>query len=124
MKLPFSLALFFLGLSSVEVAEAEDAIRPRSPTVILDSRRDRDSSTAVEVVSGQKTLSGEPHVNDRRAYRNWDQACRSWKRELRQLNRGRVIIHDCGPARVKTEKRGDQSLYRYESQAEYKIRVN
>jgi len=91
-------------------------------TIVIQESTGRPAPELV-VESGTDVVSGSPEENIKAAYRKWEQACRSWKNELRSLNGKNLLHSSCGSPKRSEEVRNSEKIYTYKSDAKFKIRV-
>lgn len=122
-----SLWSFFLPLTAVLSEEATS--KPNNQVIVIQDPvgsgakgLKHRSDAAVE--SGSDQIVGTPGTNIRSARRAWDQACKSWKHEMKQLNRQNLIQASCGSPTLKTEMHQSEKFYTYESTGKFKVRVS
>jgi hypothetical protein len=120
MRLLTGLLFSFLSFSLPLAAQTEE--KNSRPQVILDGRSSP-ASVPAHVESGHLILTGEAMSDRKRARRRWEDACQTWKKEMRGFNRQNLMLAHCGSPQLKSSKEGDQAVFFYESKADYKIRV-
>lgn len=92
--------------------------------VIQESHGNKSETPQVFVEAGSQVISGAPRSNPKVAYRSWEEACRDWKRDLKQLNGKNLMVYDCGAPKREAEMLQSEKNYTYRSKATYKIRVS
>jgi|GEM_PF-6331029 len=93
--------------------------------VIVDTRPSSDVKVMpqVTVESGSDVVIGEPQENFKAAVRSWNQACESWKQQLKMDNGKNLLIRSCGVPKQRVEKVDLKTYYVLESKSTYKIKV-
>lgn len=77
----------------------------------------------VFVEGGSEELSGSPEGSIRAAYRQWENRCKEWKSELRNMNGNNLMIASCGTPKRASETIQSEPIYTYSSKGTYKIKV-
>lgn len=119
---PLSLSVILAQDAKVEVessgkSEGKLLIVGETPGKIITN------APKVFVEQGSEELAGTPEDRIKVAYRTWEERCKEWKRELRQLNGGNLMIASCGSPSREVETINSEKLYTYKSKGHYKIRV-
>jgi hypothetical protein len=93
--------------------------------IVIDSgaKPQEPAKNQVFVESGSSVIVSLPNENMRSAYRDWEEKCAAWKKELKQNNGKNLLIASCGQANRRTEKIQLTTFYVIESKADYKIKV-
>lgn len=126
----FSICL----LTSLAFAEDETKVVQKvsggagDSSVLIETTKNAKLKQDYEIVSGEEEIMGDPTAGTKDAYTSWKDACREWKKELKENNNskdGQVLISSCGSASfVKDESTGTGSgIYTYKSNAKYKLKV-
>ena len=96
------LALF--SIFSVAQTSGESTQR----VIVIDSGTGSASSEAprpqVFVESGSSVIISTPKEDMKSAYKDWEEKCEAWKKDLKQNNAKNLLIASCGQANRRTEK--------------------
>lgn len=77
----------------------------------------------VFVESGSSVIISTPKEDMRLAYKDWEEKCEAWKKDLKKNNGSNLLIASCGQANRRTEKIKLVTYYVIESKADYKIKI-
>ncbi len=130
LKVLFSMGALLLPLATTTAEETSVTTqKPNNQVIVIQDPvgsgpkgLKRRSDAAVE--SGSDQIVGTPGTNIRSARRAWEQACKSWKHEMKQLNRQNLIQASCGSPNLKPEMHQSEKFYTYESTGKFKVRVS
>jgi len=118
---PYSILICFCSLFSLVsfcLTAQQDKV------IVLEKEiHERPEKSGVFVESGSDIIVGEPQENAKAAYRTWQSACDTWKKELKSQNSKNLMIASCGSPKQRVEKVQLINLIIFESQSTYKIKV-
>jgi hypothetical protein len=95
-------------------------------SVLIETTKNAKVRPDYEIVEGEDEISGDPTAGTKAAYASWKEACKEWKNELKENNKGdRVLVSNCGSASFQKDDASGAGagVYVYRSKAKYKIRV-
>ncbi len=131
MKLTILSMSFLMGIWMTSSANVSAAEQPK--VGVKDIPADSDTSVIVqkgknagfpnyEVVNGSEEIAGDPNFHEREAYTSWKTACDDFKKELKEMNKERLMSVSCGRAKLIRGAESNTS-YSYVSSATYKLLV-
>lgn len=117
-----AMKLWLLLFLSPIFAFAEGKSAAVKPEVVFEQTGEISNQVMVE--AGEIRLAGRSHSERKRAELLWEEACSSWRKEMRSLNRQNLLLLHCGIPELKSFKEANENLFRYESTAQFRIRVS
>jgi len=120
------ISILVLGLM-VSPVKAEDRDVKESAVLIQStntpSKLGINQPPDYEVIEDSEEIVGDPVAGTKASYESWKNACKDWKKEVRDNNVGsQVISLNCGVAKMEKDGTGS-GVYTYKSTGKYRIRV-
>jgi len=78
-----------------------------------------------EIVEDTDEVSGDPVGGTKESYASWKEACKEWKKEIKEANPGQVVTINCGSAKMEKDDTSGKGagIYVYKSTGKYRLKV-
>lgn len=91
-------------------------------SILIQKKKNAKIDPDYEIISGEEEISGDPVSGRDAALLKWKEACKEWKKELKENKENPLIYSSCGSAKEHRES-GGSGISTYSSTAKYKIKV-